>query len=137
MAEKTDNTDRLATAFETLAAQMLANAPKPQLDFGSPEYQQQLKDKGYYRQFARPLYQGAFLSPAEGLSEDIVDKVNHLKSGKYLNGRVQVIADEKRVQLRYPMSTADDRMENTQHWRTFEELINLITAEAAMSPASA
>jgi hypothetical protein len=132
--QKVSAADRLADAMQLLATNqglLLANQPKREMTFGDPEFQQLLKDRGYYREFAKPLYQNTFLSPADCVPVDIVNKVNALKPGKYLGGRVTVRVEDKHIQLVYPTATPDDRMTNAQYWRTFDELIERITAEAA------
>jgi len=137
--EQRSAADRLADAMQLLAVNqglLLANQPQKQLGFGDPEFQTMLRERGYYREFAKPLYQNTMLSPADMVPVDIVAKVNALKPGKYLGGRVTVRVEDKHIQLVYPTATPDDRMTNAQYWRTFDELIEKITAEAGTSVAA-
>lgn len=130
---KPDAEDRLALAFEKL----VENQPVPEMGYAHPRFQQSLQDRGYFREFAHPVYQNGKTAPATCLPQALIDKTNALRPGKYLGGHVTVAHDAKGgIHLLYKTATADDRMKNMTLFLSFEDLIDKITAEASLaSPA--
>ena len=133
-------TDRLATAVEemsrtqTLLAEnqqrMLDAQPPAEMGFAHPKYQERLRAEGFFTEFKHPVYQNDKACPAQGVPQATIELVDKLREGRYIGGRVEVKRGAKgSVHLHYPSGTPDDRMRNNGLFRTFEELIDKITAE--------
>ena len=106
-----DTNERIAAVLEQLAA----NTPVPEIGFGHPKFQQQLRDSGYYVEFAKPVYQNGREAQPRGLRPETVERAPQLKAGKYLGGKVEVVRDPKdRVHLLYAHAKVEDRMRMEQ-----------------------
>jgi len=124
----------MAANNQTLAESIQALAPKPVITESSPEYRARMEAEGFYDQFEKPVFQNAYEAQARGLSKEIRHRASNLKSGKYLQGRVEVVADNAGVHIMYPVK-GDNMMINQTKWSDFPDLINKIWAEMQMVAA--
>jgi len=130
---KPDLEERLVTAYERLAD----HQPVDHIGYAHPKFQADLLARGYFREFAHPVYQNGKDVPATCLSVELVNKVNGLKAGKYFGGRVTVAHDTRGgIHLSYKNASPDDRMRNQGLFSSFEDLVDKIIAESsAVVPA--
>jgi hypothetical protein len=128
--------DKIGTSQSQLAdtlSQLQANAKPDQMGFDDPRYQAQMRSEGFYAALPRPVYQNAFAVEPRGLSQDTIDKLMAIPSGKYLHGVVSVTVDEKgRIFLRYPAATIEDRMNFSRVVKDFPDLVDQLYAEAQL-----
>jgi hypothetical protein len=120
-----------------LAQSIASLAPKPELKEGDPEYVERQRKEGWFDDFfGKTVYQNAFEAQARGIPEETRRRVSQLKPGKYIKGRVTVEMHQNGeiIRLLYPVS-GDNMMINQTHWRSFEDLINLIWTEMHAVPA--
>ena len=114
-------TDVMARAFGTLAesqeamaailARLQENQPRKEIGFGDPEYQQRLRDEGYFDDFERPVFQNGRQMEARGLTAETRSRLVRLVPGKYLGGKIEVVLDSRNQRhLIYKSATPEDRM---------------------------
>jgi hypothetical protein len=131
--------DKIGTSQAQVAAtlsQLQANAKPEAMGFDDPRYQAKLHADGVYAALPRPVYQNAFAVEARGLTQDTIDKLMAIPTGKYLKGVVSVVVDEKqRIFLRYPAATIEDRMNFSRLVKDFPDLVDQLYAESQLSPA--
>src|SRR5574341_767360 len=127
-----DVTDRIAAVLEKLAE----NTPVKEIGFGHPEYQQRLRDEGFYTAFAAPVFQNGREAQARGLKPETIERAPKLKAGKYLGGKVEVVRDNRDlVHLLYKNAKVEDRMRFQAIVRDFDDLIEKLWNEQAAAAA--
>lgn len=124
--QEPDVTERIAAVLEQLAE----NAPVQEIGYGHPKFQQQLRDSGYFDEFAAPVYQNGREAVARGLKKETIERAPKLRPGKYLGGVVEVLHDNRgRVHLTYKNSNVTDRMKFQTIVSSFDDLIDKIWTE--------
>ena len=133
----TISAEDLAAAFQLgmTAALDAAKGPKP---FDYAEYAQQpdVKDlmTGGQHRLKQPVYQNGFLVNLRGCSDATIERLNGLKPGRYLGGRVEVTVKgdppNESFHINYPWATVDERMRNYGMFSSFSDLVAKIDQEA-------
>lgn len=120
---------------ETLAA-LKASQPTREIGFSDPDYQARMRAET--KAFKTPTFQNGIDVDAAGLSDEIIERVAHLKAGRYLGGIVEVDVSHKgAVNFRYKNKTPDQRMALQTKFGSFEELVNKIWNEMQEQKSSA
>lgn len=128
MEKVVETNERMASILEQLQKQ----APPHEPGFGSPEYQQRLRDEGYYDEFPVKVYQNGREAEPRGIAADIREKVGALRAGTYMLTRhgksteVKIDRTDKMVHLKYPSLKIEDRMRYP--WASFEDLVEMLYA---------
>ena len=80
------------------------------------------------------LYQNGILCNEDQMYDAEITLANQINtSGRYINRLVEVILSDdagvRVVLIKYPDKTIDQRMENKNHWRSFQELLEIIVRD--------
>lgn len=112
-----------------LMAQLVANQPIKVITQDSPEFQNLLRDQGYFDTFPKPVYQNGYECEARGLSEDVRTRAANLTPGTYTIKGVTVVVEPSAnggVHLKYRSRSVEDRMKYAAAWSDFSDLVNTL-----------
>lgn len=132
-----DTNERMADILEQLQKQ----APPHEPGFGSPEYQQRLRDEGYFDEFPVKVYQNGRQAEPRGIPAEIREKTGQLKAGTHTLTRygksstVTVDRTDKMVHLKYGSQEIEQRMRYP--WNSFEDLIEMLWLAQHPTPTAA
>lgn len=127
-----DFVEKLSSA---IAAGIASTAPK-KVTAGQyePHTPWQPGSKRSAHKLKHTVYQNGYRVPVKRLTNQEIDNLNAIsRPGRYINRMVEVVMWDEgglvNLDIRYNNKTHDQRSENKNHWRSFEELTKKIVEE--------
>jgi hypothetical protein len=115
------------SSSQATADALLDALKKPVQDSITPEYLADPRNR--QQKLKKPAYQNAYPVNPDGLSDATIDKLAELKPGSYFGGYLTVAEENGKTFLLYKSRSLADRLEQSQYFTSFSDMVDKIHAE--------